>query len=74
MTRTIHLEIECGAKTCAAVAGRLCRYVVVTRMGSCYHCKLFARMGEGKYGLEQLQDRNGWLQRHPKCLASEVKP
>jgi hypothetical protein len=72
MKRQLRIDIECGEESCASKPGKFCQYVVVTRMGSCFHCQLFSKMGEGKHGLEQLKEKKGWLQRHPDCLGSEM--
>jgi hypothetical protein len=70
--RYVVLAITGGDQTCADRPGHFCPYVVVTRMGSCYHCRLFSALRPGKHGLEQLQEKAGWLQRHPACRRAEA--
>jgi len=67
--RLLHLPITCGERTCASEPGKFCRYLTNTSFGSCFHCQLFSLAN----GLEQLKEKQGWLQRHPLCLALESK-
>ena len=57
----LSFEIECGEKTCAAIPGKFCKYFRydLTGRNSCYF------FGE-------LKDKDGWVQRHFKCLSSCV--
>lgn len=69
MNKMLAIEINCGDTTCAEEPGKFCRYLRVSRFGSAYHCQLFSEFEEKR--LETLQEKDGWLQRHPRCLAAE---
>lgn len=57
MKVTLTFEIECGKETCAVSPGKFCRYW----MGDA--------VGAGKcYFFGTLEDKDGWVQRHQKCL------
>ena len=50
-------EIECGDTTCAAAPGNFCKYWMGDAVGA-GKCYFFGR----------LEDKDGRVQRHPKCL------
>jgi hypothetical protein len=70
--RLLHIEIDCGDKTCASAPGRFCSHLVTTRFGSRFHCSLFSKHTGGKHGYEQLEQKDGWLIRHPDCFRHEA--
>lgn len=61
--RTLSINIRCGEKTCAWTPGKFCAYVRTRRFGTVFICDLFGP-------LEQME---GWLIRHPSCLAASVE-
>jgi hypothetical protein len=66
MKATLKLSIECGETTCASSPGVFCTYLETSRFGTSYHCHLFDTV-MGKHST-QLGEKDGWIQRHPKCL------
>lgn len=70
--RVLEVPIQCGETTCAAAPGKFCPQLRVSRFGSDHSCKLFSEQGhKGRW--ESLEEKDGWLQRHPDCLKLEKK-
>ena len=68
----LEIRIQCGDSTCAEAPGKFCPQLQVSRFGSDFSCHLFSKQNhKGRW--ESLEDKDGWLQRHPLCLASERK-
>ena len=63
------LSIECGESTCASKPGKFCSHVSTSHFGKYYHCALFGYDANGER--TALKEVDGWLQRHPKCVAAE---
>lgn len=67
--RTLHINIECGDKTCAWKPGKFCPHLFTARLGMSWVCEVF--------GFKEVQapkdNPEGWLQRLPECLAAEEK-
>lgn len=61
MKKTISIDIECGETTCASEPGQFCHLLrlKLNGRGVCY-----------LYG--EVEDKDGWLMRHPRCL--EMSP
>jgi len=70
--RHLSLPIECGEKTCASQKGKFCEFLYVERFGTTPFCKLFSEQLRIK-GHVPLEEVDGWLQRHPRCLELESK-
>lgn len=68
MKRTLQLRISAGEATCASEPGKFCPFVGVTNMGTVYVCRLFPS-DEAAHSL--LIEKDGWLQRLPKCVLAE---
>ena len=66
MKRTLRLDIVSGDTTCAASPGVTCPHIRVSNFGMLWSCALFE---QGR----QLSEERGWVQRHPVCIAAEVK-
>lgn len=73
MQRHIILDIEAGDKTCASEPGHFCQWMRTTKFGTVYFCHLFSE--EDSSGRPSkvipLEEKDGWLQRHEKCLLLE---
>jgi hypothetical protein len=68
---TLKLEIECGEKTCASEPGKFCKWLRTARFGSIWTCQIFCECGtilDGKIYPDSLEEKDGWIQRHPECL------
>lgn len=53
------ITFESGKTTCAISPGNFCIYLRTKNFGTSYFCHLFE---------VPLNDKDGWLQRHPLCL------
>jgi hypothetical protein len=53
----ISIQFECGEKTCAMEKGMFCHMFIGGMSGQC-QCELYG----------YLDDKDGWVQRHPDCL------
>ena len=62
--RTLKLLIVAGEKTCYEVKGKHCDYLRTSHFGQKFHCGIFN---------QELQDKDGWLQRCQDCLSKEVQ-
>lgn len=66
---TLKFEIECGKETCAKEPGKFCRFLNSTGYGAFWHCYLFSKYVDPRGNcLEDLEEKDGWVQRHPECL------
>lgn len=63
------LEIECGETGCASEPGKFCEYAWSQRFGTIHFCYLFSEKDEYKGRYTPLAEKDGWLLRHPRCLA-----
>jgi hypothetical protein len=69
MSRSLQIAIEPGETTCARAPGEFCRFVGTVGMGQRWVCRLFPATDGAHTNLEE---RSGWLQRLPECMAAEV--
>ena len=72
MKRKITLEIDCGSTTCAPLRGdgQFCAHCRTTKFGQVFHCQLFSDVDDnGKF--TPLEEENGCLLRHEKCLRAD---
>lgn len=68
--KVLEIPIQCGETTCAYEPGKFCPQLRVSSFGRDYSCKLFSEQGyKGRW--DNLEEKNGWLQRHPECLKLE---
>lgn len=76
MKVTLHIDIECGEKTCASSPGKFCQFVRTRRFGQVTYCRLFSDdRFSAPVPLETSEpDGRGWLLRHPKCLEAANEP
>jgi hypothetical protein len=66
--KTLHLNIECGAKTCASEPGKFCRFLGAESFGTKPVCMLFPHEDQSFTPLSSI---GGWRQRCPECLQAE---
>lgn len=69
MIRKLQVEIVCGKTTCASEPGKFCFYVSSRKEGTIPICALFPNRSKT---FTELKFENGWLQRCPTCLKSEL--
>ena len=62
--KTIKIEIDCGENTCASVPGKFCKFLGSMRFGTINVCMLF----NDETSHTVLEDKDGWIQRCPKCI------
>ena len=67
--KTIRLTITSGERSCASSPGEFCIFLLSTNFGTRWRCQIF----DSSDTREQtgLKEVDGWIQRHPGCLASE---
>jgi hypothetical protein len=63
------LGITCGETTCASEPGTFCVYLYAEKFGSNPFCYLFSKQDNYKGRHLALEEKDGWLQRHPAYLA-----
>lgn len=72
--RRLQVIIDAGEKTCARTPGKWCQFLGSSHLGSNPLCLLF-RDKHGDY--RQLRDEKGgvegWMQRLPECIATELE-
>lgn len=73
MKHILKLEIECGEKTCASEPGKFCKWLSTRKMGTIRFCWLFSADHQGKATPLEEDEKHGWIQRHPDCLACAEK-
>jgi hypothetical protein len=67
--KTIHLPNDAGDRSCATAPGEFCRFLVTTNFGTRWRCQIFDPSDtRERSGLKEV---DGWIQRHPGCLAAE---
>jgi hypothetical protein len=66
-------KITCGETTCASEPGAFCAYLWTEKFGSVPFCYLFSQRDHYKGRHTALEEKDGWLQRHPDCLALAKK-
>lgn len=75
MKQTLEVPISCGSRTCASRPGKFCRWIATQNFGSVYYCRLFSgastNFGSTSLRFDSLKEKDGWIQRHPKCLQLE---
>ena len=72
--KSLLIQVNCGEKTCCSEPGKLCPWLRVSKFGTLWCCQIFSEYifpMDGKMYPEALEEKDGWLQRHPKCLAAE---
>lgn len=72
MKRELRIEIDCGDETCASEPGKFCPFLLTSRYGQRFHCRLFCNLDLAGLSYEELKEKKGWLQRHKECLLSEI--
>ena len=71
MEKTLSLPIVCGKTTCASEPGKFCPWLRTARFGTLAFCQIFEeREANSKYPTP-LEIKDGWIQRHQKCLEFE---
>lgn len=63
MKYIIPIEIECGEKTCASEPGQYCHLFADDMRGGGV-CYLYGKIS---------QNKDGWIERHPRCLETAKK-
>lgn len=69
--KRIEIQLDCGETTCAPVPGQFCAFVATRKFGAIYYCKIWHCV-DSRGRAVGLEEKDGWLQRCPECLAAEL--
>jgi hypothetical protein len=75
MKRKLVFEIDCGEKTCCCPKShKFCEYMYVSLCGN-FVCQKFLNDYHDNelFDDKGIRSGNGWLQRMPDCIKSELK-
>ena len=74
MEKTLLIQVNCGEKTCYSEPGKPCQWLRVSKFGTLWSCQIYSEYNfpmDGKMYPDPLEEKDGWIQRHPKCLSAE---